>query len=67
MPDIGGAVPRMKRLGMLEMKPVTIALIEKYDQRFSGGHLRQLDFLGTCMKSATSAGADTRSARSRAR
>jgi hypothetical protein len=46
MPDNGGAIPRMKRLGMLEMKPVTIALIEKYDQRFSGGHLRQLDFLG---------------------
>jgi hypothetical protein len=46
MPEIGSAIPRMKRLGMLEMKPVTIHLIEKYDQRFSGGHLRQLDFLG---------------------
>ncbi len=46
MPDVSNAVPRMKRRGMLEMKPVTIALIEKYDQRFSGGHLRQLDFLG---------------------
>lgn len=46
MPDIGDAVPRMKRLGMLEMKPVTIHLVEKYDQRFRGSHLRQLDFLG---------------------
>jgi hypothetical protein len=46
MPDIGDAIPRMKRLGMLEMKPVTIHLVEKYDRRFTGAHLRQLDFLG---------------------
>jgi hypothetical protein len=46
MPDIGDAVPKMKRLGMLEMKPVTIHLVEKYDRRFQSGHLSQLGFLG---------------------
>ena len=46
MEDIGNARPEMNRLGMLEMKPVTIRLAPLYDRIFTGGHLGQLGFLG---------------------
>ncbi len=46
MPDVGDAVPKMKRLGMVEMKPVAIHLALKYEQRFGGGHLSRQGFMG---------------------
>ena len=46
MGEMGKAMPKMKRLGMLEMKYVTVRLAEKYDRLFTGGHLSQLGFLG---------------------
>ncbi|MGH2403100.1 MAG: hypothetical protein ACRDGN_01430 [bacterium] len=36
----------MKRLGMVEMKPVAIHLGEKYERRFQGGHLSRQGFMG---------------------
>jgi hypothetical protein len=44
--DIGSARPKMKQLGMPEMKPLTIQLAPLYDEIFHGGHLSQLGFLG---------------------
>lgn len=46
MRDIGDAVPRMKRRGMPEMKPVAIELALKYEQQFRGGHLSRQGFMG---------------------
>jgi hypothetical protein len=46
MDDIGSARPKMKQLGMPEMKPLTIQLAPMYAEIFKHGHLSQLGFLG---------------------
>ena len=46
MGEIDKAMPKMKRLGMPEMKRVIVHLGEKYNRLFQSGHLSQLGFLG---------------------
>ena len=46
MSSVDKIVPRMKRLGMPEMKPVAIHLAPKYDKDSTRLQLGQLGFLG---------------------